>query len=169
VEGTVRQEDWIAMSDVIERAREEVHALCSGKRWAMSIPVEEDRDSDMVIVSALDYAVTLRAEAVRLREVLEKMLSPETDWENGETGVGHTFRLIARKALESTPATQKEVLRVRAMERMVKVFDDVHDHSATLKPETAHLLTDKRYVFVPEEEFIKLEEAADDYERVVKG
>jgi hypothetical protein len=168
VEGTVRQEDWIAMSDVIERAREEVHALCSGKRWAMSIPVEEDRDSDMVIVSALDYAVTLRAEAVRLREALERVREFTTRYSIVSTSWDALLVKIDL-ALSSTPATQKEVLRVRAMERVVEVFDGVHDHSATLKPETAHLLTDKRYVFVPEEEFIKLEEAADDYERVMKG
>jgi hypothetical protein len=167
------------MSDVIERAREEVHALCSGKRrWTMSIPVEEDRDSDTVITSALDYAVILRAEAVRLREALHEQIVYFDRLRHRADVRGHDVSAmhIAEEAvthitevLSSTPATQREVERVRAMERVVETFDNVHDHSATLKPETAYLLTDKRYVFVPEEEFVKLEEAADDYDQVVKG
>jgi hypothetical protein len=34
-----------------------------------------------------------------LTDCLEKMLSEEMDWENGEIGVGNNFRLLARQTL----------------------------------------------------------------------
>jgi hypothetical protein len=40
----------------IEKAREEVSALCNGKRWTMSIPAREGEDSDLVIADALRKA-----------------------------------------------------------------------------------------------------------------
>jgi hypothetical protein len=110
--------------------------------------------------------VTLRTENLRLREALEEIRPYVVD---AATSVQHAVVSVIDRVLFSTPVTQREVERVRAMERVVEIFDNVHDHSATLKPETAYLLTDKRYVFVPEEEFVKLEEAADDYDQVVKG
>lgn len=34
-----------------------------------------------------------------LEDALNRMLSEETDWDDGEIGVGHRFRQIARTAL----------------------------------------------------------------------
>lgn len=34
-------------------------------------------------------------------EALEKCNSPETDWENGEIGVGNKFRTITRNAMDA--------------------------------------------------------------------
>lgn len=39
-------------------------------------------------------------ELERLKAGLEKMVSPELDWEDGATGVGHQFRLIAWNLLD---------------------------------------------------------------------
>jgi hypothetical protein len=138
-------------------------------------------DSESALSLVQKELATAQAEAVRFREVLEKiyrlveLIPSPKQFGPFEYPKDEYHRLVweavtlASGVLSSTPATQKEVERVRAMQRVVEVFDGVHDHSATLNPETAHLLTDKRYVLVPEEEFVKLEEAADDYERVVKG
>lgn len=40
-------------------------------------------------------------------EALGQCNGPETDWENGETGVGNTFRNITRMALEKIAALPK--------------------------------------------------------------
>ena len=51
----------------IQRAREEVFGLCSGKRkWTMRVPVDSERDSDFVICDALDVADALRARVSEL-------------------------------------------------------------------------------------------------------
>jgi hypothetical protein len=43
----------------IEKAHDEVSALCHGKRWVMSVPAREDEDSDLVIANALHKAKVL--------------------------------------------------------------------------------------------------------------
>jgi len=43
-----------------------------------------------------------------LREALQRMLSQETDWEDGEIGVGHRFREIARAALAADGEQKQE-------------------------------------------------------------
>ena len=50
--GTVSVDELLAL---LAQAHTEVSALCNGKRWRMSIPVEHD-DSDMVIGDALRHA-----------------------------------------------------------------------------------------------------------------
>jgi len=41
----------------------------------------------------------------RYKAALEKMMSPAMDWYDGEIGVGHHFRVIAREALLAAPVT----------------------------------------------------------------
>lgn len=52
-----------------EKAAAEVGELCKGKRWQMSVPVQDD-DSDIVISNALCLIPTLMTEIERLRTEL---------------------------------------------------------------------------------------------------
>lgn len=52
----------------VERARKEISDLCHGRRkWTMSVPVQLDRDSDIVFADVTCDAVRLCAEMERLR------------------------------------------------------------------------------------------------------
>jgi hypothetical protein len=54
-------EDLIEALAAIEKAQDEVSALCNGKRWIMSVPAREDEDSDLVIAAALHKAKQILA------------------------------------------------------------------------------------------------------------
>lgn len=54
---------------VVERAYQEVFALCKGKRWTMHVPVEET-DSDMVITAGLAVAEHAVTDRDHLRDLL---------------------------------------------------------------------------------------------------
>jgi len=41
------------MNDKIEKAYTEIFALCKGKKWRMSIPVNEEKDSDCIIIDGI--------------------------------------------------------------------------------------------------------------------
>jgi hypothetical protein len=58
----------------IERAWQEVFALCKGREWTMHIPLEET-DSDMVISAGLKKAESLMAENAKLREAAREMVT----------------------------------------------------------------------------------------------
>ena len=50
----------------------------------------------------LEAKLTTLTSVLRMaEEAFEKMISPETDWDNGEVGVGYRFRGIAQEALEA--------------------------------------------------------------------
>ena len=56
--------------EVIERAKQEVFAICKGRHhggheWRMSIPVNEERDSDRIIMAGLNAANDLLAAEVQ--------------------------------------------------------------------------------------------------------
>jgi hypothetical protein len=58
----------------IAAAKEEVFRLCREGNWRMSIPVNEQRDSDRIIMNGLDAAATLvAARAQALREFVEEI------------------------------------------------------------------------------------------------
>lgn len=44
------------MSEKREQAYAEVFRLCNGGRWSMTIPVNESKDSDIILCRALDEA-----------------------------------------------------------------------------------------------------------------
>ena len=52
------------------------------------------------IYQAAPALIAAARRAERYGAALNRMLSPETDWPNGATGVGYTFRSIARAALK---------------------------------------------------------------------
>jgi hypothetical protein len=54
-------ENLIEALAAIEKAQDEVSALCNGKRWIMSVPAREDEDSDLVIAAALHKAKQILA------------------------------------------------------------------------------------------------------------
>lgn len=57
-----------------------------------------------LIVAALNATGELRERVKELESALTRMVSAETDWEDGETGVGYRFRSIADAALKgATP------------------------------------------------------------------
>jgi len=59
-----------ASNPILEKAFQEVFAICHGKRWQMCIPVQEDSDSDTVIIAGLkigEEAEALRAELAQAR------------------------------------------------------------------------------------------------------
>lgn len=49
----------------------------------------------------LDSIPDIAADYEAMKTALTKMLSEETDWENGAVGVGNVFRLIARETLRN--------------------------------------------------------------------
>lgn len=71
--------------------------------------IEYDREHDTlgaILDSAADEierltkrVAELEADTKRYRSVLERMLSVEFDWNDGEIGVGHKFRNAAREAI----------------------------------------------------------------------
>jgi hypothetical protein len=59
-------DELAAMStlDLIRRARTEIISLCSGeKRWTMSVPVNAERDSDVLFAEVVDRLERLEQEA----------------------------------------------------------------------------------------------------------
>lgn len=67
----------------------------------------------------VDYGIAVtndrdawKARAEKLAEALRKMISPETDWENGAIGVGNTFRYIAREALADYAKATEGIARI---------------------------------------------------------
>lgn len=46
----------MAEVDAIQRAYDEIDNLCKGKKWQMSIPVNEAMDSDCVIIDGIKAA-----------------------------------------------------------------------------------------------------------------
>jgi len=59
--------------DVFDRASKMVSDLCNGrKRWIMSIPVDEERDPDVVIGKAIRAGVDAQADADRRGELLKR-------------------------------------------------------------------------------------------------
>jgi hypothetical protein len=86
------------------------------------------RAENIRLVQAVEISLSYRAEAVRLREALEDLLDEIRDLPDPQEGPGHQVVDAAREVLSSTPATQKEVERVRAMERVVEAYGRyIHD------------------------------------------
>ena len=71
-------------------------------------------DDAVLIVAAVNALPALLDEVERLRKALRRMVSEETDWENGAIGVGQVFRNIAREALEAGIESLSNVLEQRA-------------------------------------------------------
>lgn len=60
--------------DIIEKARNHVYELCKDiNKWTMHVPVDEENDSDCIIISALDYAESLEKENKRLKQMQIKL------------------------------------------------------------------------------------------------
>ena len=87
-------------AEILELAWDEITVLCGGKRrhkkWTMTVPVDADRDSDIIFGEVLqrfsklnDEVDQLETENERLREAINKALSAEspsvteivTDWD----------------------------------------------------------------------------------------
>jgi hypothetical protein len=60
----------------IEKAYKHVYDLCDGERWTMRVPVDEERDSDCIIVAGLKYGETRIAELEALTIVQENLPVP---------------------------------------------------------------------------------------------
>ena len=55
--------------EILERAWAEITALCSeGKQWRMTVPVDADRDSDILFGEALMRFAKLEAEIEQLKK-----------------------------------------------------------------------------------------------------
>lgn len=63
------------MTDLTEAAHTEIHRLCAGGRWQMTIPVNEQRDSDMILSRALDDLAAQRDAARDIAAALEAQLA----------------------------------------------------------------------------------------------
>jgi hypothetical protein len=57
-----------------------------------------ERENQVLLSGLLESEITKKITVLEM--ALQKMLSPEMDWENGAIGVGNDFRRIAREALE---------------------------------------------------------------------
>jgi len=65
----------LSVEELLEKARNEISALCGskGKRkdWRMTVPVDEERDSDVLFGEVLRRLAHLATENKRLREYYE--------------------------------------------------------------------------------------------------
>lgn len=91
----------------ISKLKAELESVIKNQQWhtvndtKVMAQICEDRDLwKMRSDDAEKEIVRITSRAAKYREALEKMVSPETDWENGEIGVGNTFRAIAQEALK---------------------------------------------------------------------
>jgi hypothetical protein len=88
--------DKIPLAELVERAHNEIDALCNGKRWQMCIPVQAD-DSDIIL------GETLRAQdevIMQLCEALADMVSLIE--EHGDrVMLAHATRIIKARAAYS--------------------------------------------------------------------
>lgn len=73
------------MNDKIEKAYAEIFALCKGKKWQMSVPVNEDKDSDCVIIdgikSAEEEADKEHAKLTEMKEKVKQWVDDERDFD----------------------------------------------------------------------------------------
>ncbi len=82
-----------------EKAYDEVIRLCKGGRWTMRVPVDEKRDSDTVIVSALDAVPALTS-------ALRAVLALADKWDDaaiqhdmrGDAQLATRYSAVARQA-----------------------------------------------------------------------
>jgi hypothetical protein len=85
----------LPLGELVERAHNEIDALCNGKRWRMCIPVQGD-DSDIILGEALRAQ---EKEILRLRNALTRIANSDGP-RNITTGEGHSECVwAARKAL----------------------------------------------------------------------
>ena len=71
--------------ELLERAWAEITALCSGgKQWLMTVPVDADRDSDVLFGEVLKRFAQLEAENERLKELLRTIRQDFTFVEEDE-------------------------------------------------------------------------------------
>lgn len=90
------------LSKMLERAqaaRNEVYALCNGKRWTMSVPARSD-DSDLCIHTALADNDKLIAEVRELRAALEQIANREDSEMVTARTLHYDMRGWARRALK---------------------------------------------------------------------
>jgi len=63
----------LSTTELLEKARNEIRALCGSrgvrKDWRMTIPVDEDQDSDVLFGEVLRRLAKLATDNERLREV----------------------------------------------------------------------------------------------------
>lgn len=71
--------------DKLGLAHAEVTALCKGKKWQMTIPIDPERDSDTIIGGALREAgIKLMDAKTLLQKIRDNgihMPNPVNDWE----------------------------------------------------------------------------------------
>lgn len=75
----------------IEAAHEEIVRLCNGGDWRMRIPVDMERDSDMVLSTALDVAREALATVARVREIADFCAAKEADFEASYRTDGNAY------------------------------------------------------------------------------
>lgn len=74
--------DKMPLSEIVDAAHKEISALCKGKDWRMSIPIQWN-DSDTIISTALkfqrDKISNLELENMQLRKALE-FYADDNNW-----------------------------------------------------------------------------------------
>ena len=121
------------MEDGTEKAYTEVRALCNGKKWQMSIPVNEANDSDCIIINGLASA--------RLN------------------GVRAGYLLAAKDMEENTVKMIAEGVKRGYSEGYLKALDDVmkkiisHDnqYSSGCWNDAAHMVIDMKSDYLRQE------------------
>lgn len=80
--------------NVFGKAREVIHDICEGRtKWTMSIPANEETDSDLV----LDKALTLGSRAANLlNQALPYLEELEDGFEKSDTPVDHLRSVITQ-------------------------------------------------------------------------
>lgn len=69
------------LDELLERAKDEVVRLCQGGQWRMTVPVNEDRDSDTLLMRALDEAqATVRRQQAVIDAVRGEIEQAKDDW-----------------------------------------------------------------------------------------
>jgi hypothetical protein len=80
--------------NVFGKAHEVIHDICDGRaKWTMSIPANEDTDSDLVLAKAL----TLGSRAANLLDqALPYLKELEDSFDKSDTAVRHLRSVIAQ-------------------------------------------------------------------------
>lgn len=110
------QREWLTEAvNRRERAWDEVDALCQGtRRWTMRVPAEEDRDSDCVIVAALEDHRRLIAALRAALDVTDELAR------DAETYAGNADRL---KGVERSAASAYAIAYGSAADRICAALD----------------------------------------------
>lgn len=118
-----------AAAELIERAKQEVFAICKGRHgggheWRMSIPVNEERDSDVIIMAGLNALADAVAQAVRKQERI---------FQSEYNDLADAFQGEYNDLADALHRADEEIARLRAGQRYCDLLH-VHESECFVNP-----------------------------------